>query len=328
MRRREFLSALGGTAVAWPLAVHAQQPERMRRIGVLFGGFRAGGIDPFMPMLKLSLNESGYLEGRTVAFEYCIAEGDVSRLPTLAADLVRRNVDVILALAPAAVLAAKAATSTIPIIFVMGADPVGLGFVASMNRPGGSVTGINFFTYELEAKRLGLLHEIVPKVELIAVLLNPTGPTFENQLKDIDEAARALGLKIQIERASSDREIDAAFTSFAQHRVGALLVSADPYFYSLHGAVVARATQYRIPAIYQAREYSEAGGLMSYGTSLSDAFRHAGDYLGRVLRGANPADLPALQSTKFELVINLKTARTLGLEFPPTLLARADEVIE
>jgi putative ABC transport system substrate-binding protein len=325
MRRREFITLLGSGAVAWPLAARAQHPATPV-IGFLSIPSAVGGA--FLASFRKGLSEAGFVEGRNVAIEYSFAGGDVSRLPALAAELVSRRVTVLFVVSSAAALAAKAATSTIPIVFAAGVDPVKSGLVASLNRPGGNTTGVSFLVTELEPKRLGLLHELVPKVDLIAVLLNPNGLAFENQSREIDAAARALGLKLHIERASNERNIDAAFAAFAQKRAGALLVGADPYYESRRDLVVALALQYRLPSIYWLGELAEAGGLMSYGTSLTDSFRQGGDYVGRILKGEKPADLPVVQSTKFELVINLKTAKTLDLTFPPGLLAIADEVIE
>ena len=249
-------------------------------------------------------------------------------MPALAAELVARKVTVVFTATTASALAMKAATSTMPIVFAIGADPVKSGLVTSLNRPGGNLTGVSFFTNQMEAKRLGLLHEFVPKVDLVAVLLNPNNPFFDNQSNDLGEASRARGLKIHVERASSVREIDRAFGAFAQQQAGALLVGADPYFNSQRSLVIAQATQQRLPAIYEWREFAEAGGLMSYGTSLTGAYRQASDFVVRILKGTTPADLPVLQSTKFEFVINLKTAKALGIEVPPGLSAIADEVIE
>jgi putative tryptophan/tyrosine transport system substrate-binding protein len=324
MRRREFITLLGGAA-AWPLAARAQQTA-MPVVGFLSIPSAVGAA--FLASFRKGLSEAGFVEGRNVAIEYSFAGGDVSRLPALAAELVSRRVTVLFVVSSAAALAAKAATSTIPIVFAAGVDPVKSGLVASLNRPGGNTTGVSFLASELEPKRLGLLHELVPKVDLIAVLLNPNGLAFENQSREIDAAARALGLKLHIERASNERNIDAAFAAFAQKRAGALLVGGDPYYESRRDLVVALALQYRLPSIYWLRELAEAGGLMSYGTSLTDSFRQGGDYVGRILKGEKPADLPVVQSTKFELVINLKTAKTLNLTFPPGLLAIADDVIE
>jgi putative ABC transport system substrate-binding protein len=324
MRRREFITLLGGAA-AWPLAARAQQTA-MPVVGFLSIPSAVGAA--FLASFRKGLSEAGFVEGRNVAIEYSFAGGDVSRLPALAAELVSRRVTVLFVVSSAAALAAKAATSTIPIVFAAGVDPVRSGLVASLNRPGGNTTGVSFLASELEPKRLGLLHELVPKVDLIAVLLNPNGIGFENQSREIDAAARALGLKLHIERASNERNIDAAFAAFAQKRAGALLVGGDPYYESRRDLLVALALQYRLPSIYWLRELAEAGGLMSYGTSLTDSFRQGGDYVGRILKGEKPVELPVVQSTKFELVINLKTAKTLNLTFPPGLLAIADDVIE
>ena len=326
MRRREFLTALAGAVTAWPRTARAQH-RKTPVVGVLFGGLSAT-FGPQLSAFRGGLSEAGYVEGRNVAIEARFAEGDKNRLPALAADLVAQRVDVIVPHANDAAVAANMATSTIPIVFIVGSDPVKLGLVASLNRPGGNVTGINLFIYELEAKRLGMLHEIVPKAGLIAVLLNPNSPEFENQFRAVEEAARTIGLKLQIERASNERDFDAAFAAFAKQRVEALLVGTDPYFLSARAVILAAAAKYRIPAMYQLREFAQAGGLMSYGTSLTDAEQQLGAYVGRVLKGERAADLPVLQSTRFEFVINLKTAKALGIEVPPRLLVQADEVIE
>jgi putative ABC transport system substrate-binding protein len=249
-------------------------------------------------------------------------------LPALAAELVGRKVTVVFTGTTVSALAMKAATSTIPIVFAIGADPVKSGLVAGLNRPGGNLTGVSFFTNQMEAKRLGLLHELVPKVDLVAVLLNPNNPFFDNQSRDLDEASRALGLKIHIEGASNEREIATAFAAFARERAGALLVGADPYFNSQRTLVIVPAAQFRLPAIYEWREFAEAGGLMSYGTRLTGAYRQASDFVVRILKGTNPADLPVQQVTKFEFVINLKTAKALGVSISDNLLSLADEVIE
>ena len=325
MRRRQFIAALGGAA-AWPLTARAQQPA-MPVIGYL--SLTSADADAYLlaPFRK-GLSEAGFVEGRNVAIEYRFAERDVGRLPALAAELVNRQVTVVFTGTTVSALALKAATSTIPIVFAIGADPVKLGLVVSLNRPGGNLTGMSFFTNQMETKRLGLLHEFAPKVDLIAALLNANNPFFGNQSKDLAEASRALGLKIHIESASNERDIAMAFAAFARQQAGALLVGADPYFNSQRALVIAPAAQLRLPAIYEWREFVEAGGLMSYGTSLTEAYQQAGAIVGRVLKGANPADLPVLQSTKFEFVINLKTAKSLAIEVPPRLSARADEVIE
>jgi len=326
MRRRDFIALVGSAAVAWPFAALARQPA-MPVIGYL--GLSSAKADAYMlaPFLK-ALSEAGFDEGRNVGIEYRFAEGDVNRVPSLASDLVREKVAVIFAGTTVSALATKAATSTIPTIFAIGADPVNVGLVSSLNHPAGNLTGISFFTSQMEAKRLALLHEIVPNAELVGVLLNPNNPFSADQSRDVEEASRALNLKIQIERASNELEIAKAFNEFAQRKVGALLVGADPYFNSQRSLVIAPAAVLRIPAIYEWREFTEAGGLMSYGTSLTEAYHQAGEFVARVLKGANPADLPVLQASKFEFVINLKTAKALDLPLAPTVFARADEVIE
>jgi putative tryptophan/tyrosine transport system substrate-binding protein len=269
----------------------------------------------------------GYVEGESVAIEYRWAEGEYDRLPALAIDLVRRAVAVLVTTGgePSA-LAAKSATSTIPIVFAVGGDPVRTGLVASLSRPGGNATGISLLTTETEAKRLGLLSELVPSAAVIGVLINPQGAGAQSQ--EVQEAARAIGRQVRIANAGNDRELEVAFSTLVQQRANALLVGADPFFDTRRDRIVALAAQFKLPAIYQFRDYAVAGGLMSYGISITDGYRQVGIYTGRVLKGTKPADLPIYQSIKFEAVINLKTAKTLGLEVPPTLLARADEVIE
>jgi putative ABC transport system substrate-binding protein len=274
------------------------------------------------------LSERGYEDGRNVAIEYRWAEGQFDRLPAMAADLVGRNATVIAAFAPPAALAAKAATSTIPIVFVTGFDPVKGGLVASLNRPGGNVTGVHVFLIGLESKRLGLLRELVPQAALMGLLINPRSPDSEAQSKALQAAARAIGQQIMVVEAGSDGEFDAAFTALAERRVGALVVAADQFFTGRREQLLALTARYAMPAIYELREYAVAGGLMSYGTSLPEGYYQNGVYVGRILKGAKPADLPIVQSTKFELVINLKTAKSLGLDVPDKLLALADEVIE
>jgi putative tryptophan/tyrosine transport system substrate-binding protein len=326
MRRRDFIKVIAASAAALPLAARAQQ-STTPVIGYL--GFTSAKADAYLlAPFRNALGEAGFDEGRNVAIEYRFAERDVSRLPQLAAELVRSNVAVIFTGTTVSAVAAKAATSTIPIVFAIGADPVKSGLVASLNQPGGNLTGVSFFTNQMESKRLGLLHEIAPKAELIGVLLNSNNPFFDNQIKDVETASRALGLKIDVRRASNEHDIAAAFSAFAQLRVGAVLVGADPYFNSQRSLVIAPATQLRLPAIYEWREYVEAGGLMSYGTSLTEAYRQAGDFVIRILKGAKPADLPVLQSAKFEFIINLKTAKQIGIDVSPGLSARADAIIE
>ena len=325
MNRREFISFLGGTAVAWPLAAGAQEPA-MPVIGFL----HSGSADPKRhAAFQRGLHELGYVERQNLGIEYRWAEGQYERLPALAAELVRLRVAVLVAAgAVHTALAAKAATSTIPIAFANGSDPVKFGLVASLNRPGGNVTGLSFFTSQLEAKRLGLLHELVPGAATIAALVNPTNSNAEIQSRDLREAARTLGLQLHILNASTEHDLDPAFANAAQMRAGALAVAADPFFFSQQKRLVALAASHAVPAIYEWREFADAGGLASYGTSFIDGYRQLGIYTGRLLKGERPADLPAMQSVKFEFVINLKTAKTLGLEISPTLSARADEVIE
>jgi putative ABC transport system substrate-binding protein len=327
VKRREFITLLGGAA-AWPLAARAQQATKLPTIGFLNGG----SSDAFAPMVaafRQGLNEAGYVEGQNVAIEFRWAEGRNDRLPALAADLVNRQVAVIAATSMPAALAAKAATTTIPIVFEGGADPVEFGLVASLNRPGGNVTGVSNFSGSMAAKIFELLHELIPNSSMIAVLVNPTSPSLAlSTAKDAEAAGRALGRQIQILNASTADEIDAAFASLTQLGAGALLIGPDVFFNSRRVHLAMLAARYGVPALLNAREFPAAGGLMSYGASITDAYRQTGVYTGKVLKGARPADLPVLQPTKFELVINVRTAKALGLKLPDKLLALADEVIE
>jgi putative ABC transport system substrate-binding protein len=312
----------------WPLAARAQQQQVMPVIGFLNPTFIESNADRLRGFHR-GLKDTGYVEGENVAVVYRWAEGQNDRLPELAAELVRRQASVIAAFAPAAVFAAKAATTTVPIVFGVNEDPVRLGLVASLARPGGNLTGANFFTAELGAKRLELLRELVPGTTRVAVLVNPANATStESTLKDVTAAARAIGLQVQELKASTIREINTIFATVGRERLEALFVAGDAYFTSRRVQLVHLATRHAIPATYSQREFPEIGGLMSYGANLAEAFREVGGYAGRILKGAKPADLPVVQSTKFELVINAQTARMLGLTVPDKLLATADEVIE
>jgi putative ABC transport system substrate-binding protein len=327
MRRREFITLLGGAAAAWPLAARAQ-PQATPVIGFLLIASASSTKDE-TEGFRRGLRETGYIEGQNLVIEYRWAEAQYDRLPGLVADLVHRGVAVIAAGGSAAPgLAAKAATSTIPIVFQTGSDPVKDGLVATMNRPGGNVTGVSRMAVTLEAKRLELLRELIPNATVIAFLINPKNPRAELQLQQMQEAARKLGLSVQVARASTEQELDVAFANMFQQQVGALLVAQEPSYAGRRQQITALAARYGIPATYGQREYAAAGGLMSYDASVADSFRQMGVYVGRILTGAKPADLPVLQPTKFELVINMATAKALGLDVPPTLLARADEVIE
>ncbi len=328
MRRREFIRLLGGAAVAWPLAAGAQQVA-MPVIGFLHGQSRDAFADRLRGFHR-GLKDSGYVEGENVTIVYRWGENQIDRLPALADDLVRRQVAVIAAAGGiAAILAAKAATTTIPIVFTIIDDPVKLGLVASLARPGGNLTGINFLSGEVVAKRLELLRELVPAATRVAVLVNPTnGVDAETTVRDVAAAALTIGFQIQVLNASTSREIETAFATFVRERPDALFVGPDPFFGGRRVQLATLATRHAIPTAYALRDYAEAGGLMSYGANVADAYRQVGVYAGRILKGAKPADLPVVQASKFELVINTVTARMLGLTVPPSLLARADEVIE
>jgi putative tryptophan/tyrosine transport system substrate-binding protein len=327
LKRREFITLLGGAAVGWPLAARAQQPA----IPVI------GFLDPRSPEMigadrlrafRQGLRQTGYVEGQNVTIEYRWAHGQDDRLLGLAADLASRQVGVIIADALSSALAAKAATTTIPIVFMMGDDPVKFGLAASYNRPGGNVTGVSFLTPALDAKRIELLHELVPKATAFAVLENPKSTGIEIRLAAAQAAATALGLQLSIINASSEREIEAAFLTIVERRADALLVASDPFFFGRREQLATLSTRHAIPAVYFSRDFVTAGGLMSYGTNISDAQRLSGIYAGEILKGAKASDLPVMQPTKFELVINLKTAKALGLTVPLTLQLAADEVIE
>jgi putative ABC transport system substrate-binding protein len=327
MKRREFITLIGSMVVAWPLAAAAQQPA-LPVVGFLGAGSRESDAYRAAAVRK-GLIEAGFVEGKNVAFEYRWAEDQYERLPALAADLVRREVAVLVAIGGiTSAIAAKSATATIPVVFEIGGDPIGMGLVSSLNRPGGNITGVSFLTGTLVAKQFEVLHETVPKTALIGFLVNPTNPDADNETKSARAAAGSVGQNIAIVQARNDSELETAFAALVQQRAGALVICADPFFNNQRDKLVELATRQKLPAIHSLREYAAAGGLMSYGTSITEAHRLVGLYAGRILKGEKPADLPVQQSTKVELVINLKTAKALGLTVPPLIVARADEVIE
>jgi ABC-type uncharacterized transport system substrate-binding protein len=326
-KRREFITLLGGATVAWPLAVRAQQTG-MPVIGFL-GSDSPDLYADRLRALRRGLKETGYIEGQNLTIEYRWAEGRNDRLPALATDLIRRPVAVIAASTTPSALALKAATTTIPIVFFVAGDPIALGLVASLNHPGGNLTGTTTLTLEVGQKWLQLLHEMVPTATTFALLVNPTSPNLaEAQSLDLQKAARALGLQVHLLQASTDQDFDTVFATLAKLRAGGLVISSDSFFFTRSEQLAALAAQHAVPAIFGFREFAAAGGLMSYGASVTDQHRTLGVYIGRILKGEKPSDLPVQQATKVELIINLKTARGLGLEIPPTLLARADDVIE
>jgi putative ABC transport system substrate-binding protein len=327
MRRRAFITLLGGAAASWPLAARAQQAA-LPVIGFLSIRAPDDVSRPLAAAFRRGLSETGYVEARNVVIEYYWMEGQTERLPVIATELARRPVSVIVAISTLSALAAKAATTTIPVVFMTGDDPVMAGIVASLNRPGGNVTGVTFVSATLGAKRLGLLREVVPNVKTIAVLVDQNSAESQSSLRDVQDAARSLGQQLAVLNVGTDGDIDAAFTALAHQRAGALLATGSSFISSRRDRLIALAARDAVPAIYQIRDFPAAGGLISYGASLSDAYHQVGAYAGRILKGAKPAELPVLQPTKFALVINLKTAKALGLDVPPTLLAIADEVIE
>jgi len=326
MRRREFVTFLGGAAVTWPLAARAQQPA-MPVVGFLSTRTAADSANAVAAFYS-GMKEIGFVDGQNVRVEQHWVGDQHDRLSELAFEMVRARVAVIAAIGPAAAVAAKAATATVPIVFTVGSDPAKTGLVANLGRPGGNATGINIFSAELGAKRLGLLHDLMPTVSIVALLVNPHFPNVESYIRDVETAARAIGWQVRVLNAGNEGEINAAFAAILQERAEAVFVAADPFFVGRRDLIVALAARHAIPAVYEAREFAAAGGLMSYGTSLTDAYRLAGVYVGRILKGEKPADLPIIQPTKFELVINLKTAKALNLTIPPGILAITDEVIE
>jgi ABC-type uncharacterized transport system substrate-binding protein len=327
LKRRQFITLLGGTAAAWPLAARAQQ-RGLPVIGLLSS--RSAATDTHsIAVIRQALNESGFVEGQNVVIDYRWADGQYDRLPALATSLVRRQVALIVAIGgEVSGLAAKAATATIPMVFVAGTDPVAIGLVTSLNRPGGNITGVSGLLSEQIAKRLGLLQELVPKASLIGVLVNPSYSGFDLQLQQLQEAAGTLRQELHVESARTEREIGAAFEAIIQRRASAILVANDPFFFNRTTQFVVLAARHAIPTLYFRREFAAAGGLMSYGSDITEIYRALGVYAARILKGEKPGDLPVQLPTRFELVINLMTAKTLGIDVPPTLIARADEVIE
>jgi putative ABC transport system substrate-binding protein len=325
VKRREFISLVGGAAV-WPALARAQQA--MPVIGVLHAQPPGPAMTGRLTAFSKGLAESNYVEGQNVIFESRWAENHYERLPELAADLVRRKVAVIAATTQVASLAAKAATATIPIVFNSGGDPVKFGLVASMNRPGGNATGSSMFSAQLEAKRFALLHELVPKATTVGILINPSSPNAENSLNEVQDAARSFGLQLVVRNMSSEGEFDSVFDDLAKAGAQALFAAADPFFSGRRERLVSLAAKHGLPAAWEWPDFVEGGGLMSYGTSIVDSYRQVGEYTGRILKGENPAEMPVMQPVKFELAINLKAAQMLGIEVPPTLLARADQVVE
>jgi len=327
MQRREFITLVGGAAAAWPLAAHAQQPA-MPLIGFLNPASPQSYARPLSAFLK-GLGETGYVDGHNVAIEYRWAEGRNDRLPAMVADLVHRQVAVIAATSTSAALAAKAANTTIPIVFEMGDDPVRLGLVASLNQPGGNVTGVTQTNVEVAPKRLQLLHEVIPTARVMVLLVNPADPALaEMTTKEVQAAARTLGLELHVLNASTERDFDAVFAKLIQLRAGGLVIGGGPFLISRNEQLAALAARHAVPTIFQYREFAVAGGLLSYGSDITDSYRLAGVYTGRILKGDKPADLPVQQATKVEMIINLKTAKALGINVPNTLIGRADEVIE
>jgi putative tryptophan/tyrosine transport system substrate-binding protein len=326
MRRRDFVKGIAGSAVVWPLAARAQQPS-LPIIGYLEGASR-GQFSDLIPAFRKGLSETGYIDGQNVSIEYRWADGHYDRLPTLTTELVRDHATLIFATALISAQAAKTVTSTVPIVFVSGPDPVQLGLVASLSRPGGNLTGVTLFTSTVEAKRLQLLRELLPAATTFAFIVNPSNTRADTDIEEMEMAARAFGQRIIVAKAGTELDLETAFASLSQRSVQALVIGGDPFLNSQAQQLVALAGHYAIPTVYPLHEFAAVGGLMSYGSSISDAYRQAGIYSGHILKGAKPANLPVMQPTKFELVINLKTAKSLGLTVPPLLLARADEVIE